>query len=169
MSRLFVAVVPPPEVIDLLDELPRDAGAVRWTRRANLHVTLRFLGEADEDEALAALDAVRHDRVIAALGPEVTMLGRGVVIAPVEGLDTLAAAVVERTARIGELPDPRGFRGHLTLGRVRGEAPIPLIGHAVASEFAVEEATLFRSHLRPDGAVHERVGTVELTEDGATS
>ena len=41
----------------------------------------------------------------------------------VRDLDELAAQVVDLTADLGEPPDPRGFRGHLTLGRLRGDDP----------------------------------------------
>ncbi len=61
--RLFVAVVPPDEVLDDLEEHlepRRDAGVdVRWTDRHQWHVTLAFLGDVPErrlDDLTEALD-----------------------------------------------------------------------------------------------------------------
>ena len=55
-ARLFVAVWPPPEVLDVLAALPRtERPGVRWTTRDQWHVTLRFLGMADPAEAVEAV------------------------------------------------------------------------------------------------------------------
>ena len=54
--RLFVAVWPPDDVIDVLADLPRpEVAGVRWTTRGQWHVTLRFLGHVatvDVDEGI---------------------------------------------------------------------------------------------------------------------
>ena len=77
--RLFVAVWPPPEVLDLVAEIDRPALAgVRWTTRDQWHVTLRFLGRMDGIEAAAArlaeaAAAVRGGRGVGSAGP----VGRG--------------------------------------------------------------------------------------------
>ncbi len=124
MSRLFVAVWPPDEVLDGVAALHRPVeGGGRWTRRDQWHVTLRFLGPADEDEVSAALAGLRHEPVEAVVGPEVGLLGEGVVQLPVAGLDTLAEAVVALTAGVGRPPEDRPFFGHLTLARMAGEPP----------------------------------------------
>ena len=55
--RLFVAIAPPPAVLDQLEsgvEPFRAAWpALRWTGRQTWHVTLAFLGEVGEDAAAA--------------------------------------------------------------------------------------------------------------------
>ena len=68
--RLFVAVVPPDDVLDDLDahlEPRREAGPeIRWTDRHQWHVTLAFLGDVPErrlddlTEALARSAARRE-------------------------------------------------------------------------------------------------------------
>jgi RNA 2',3'-cyclic 3'-phosphodiesterase len=49
--RLFVAIAIPNEVraalVELLEELRKVAPKVKWVHAENLHVTLKFLGEAD--------------------------------------------------------------------------------------------------------------------------
>jgi RNA 2',3'-cyclic 3'-phosphodiesterase len=155
--RLFVAVRPPEPALDRVAALRRPAQAgVRWTTRAQWHVTLRFLGEVtDPAPVAAALDGASLPGAEGRLGPAVGRLGREVVMVPVHGLDALAAAVVSATAAAGLPPDRRAFRGHLTLARVRHGPVRALVGEAIDLGFPVEDVRLVRSHLGPDGARYE--------------
>jgi 2'-5' RNA ligase len=161
---LFVAVWPPARVLDQIEALPRDEEGWRWTARAQWHVTVRFLGEADEEEAAAALRRVRAPAVEARLGPAVALLGRGVLMLPVEGLEELAGAVAEATGPVGRPPEDRPFRGHVTLGRwrARGRGRSALVGSEVAASFPVEELHLVRSTPGPGGSAYENVAAQPL-------
>ncbi|WP_208029645.1 RNA 2',3'-cyclic phosphodiesterase [Rhabdothermincola sediminis] len=156
MARLFIAVQPTEEVLDALAALPRpDDPGVRWTRREHWHVTLRFLGEADPEEAAEALAGLDQPETEALLGPAVSRVGRFVVAIPVQGLDELAAAVRALTAGIGEPPDPRPFTGHLTLARLGRRAACGLAGAPFSARFPVREVELLRSTLTAEGPIHE--------------
>ena len=167
MSRLFVAVWPPPDVREGLAALgrPVDPG-VRWVRPEHWHITLRFFGEADEAAAAAALGrldvAPFAGGVEAVLGPRVSRLGRAVVCVPVAGLDDLAVAVSTVTADVGQPPDPRPFAGHLTLARLRHRAACGVTGTAVSAGFPVRSLDLVRSVPGPEGPTYEVVTTVAL-------
>jgi 2'-5' RNA ligase len=116
---------------------------VRWTPAANLHVTLRFLGEASVSDVAGALDGLVAAPATAVLGPSTARLGRGVLMVPVAGLDEVAAAV--HAVLPGE---ERPFLGHVTVARARsgrGAVPASLAGAAVSGSFSVEEVTLVRS------------------------
>ena len=58
LRRAFVAVVPPQPVLDTIEALVphdpdrRSARRMRWTRRAQWHVTVEFLGRVDDAAAL---------------------------------------------------------------------------------------------------------------------
>jgi 2'-5' RNA ligase len=146
VPRLFVAVALPKEVLDALAALGRpDEPGVRYTRREQWHVTLRFLGRAEIDDAagaLARLDAAPADAV---LGPAVSRLGRDVVCVPVDGLDELAAAVVAATAEVGGPPEPRRFAGHVTLARLRRRGACRIAGAPFHARFPVTEVALVES------------------------
>lgn len=159
-----MAVVPPPEVCDLLEALPRRGQpGLRWTSREQWHVTLRFLGTVDLDEAAQVLARLAHPPTDVGLGPAVQLLGKSIVVVPVSGVDDLARVVVDATAGVGEAPDGRGFRGHLTLARAKGPAGgVALIGHRVAARFTAGEVHLVRSETRHDGPVYSVVSTVTL-------
>lgn len=158
VSRLFVAVWPPPAVVDLLHGLPRaDGPRLRWTTPDQWHITLRFLGDVDEDAAVDLLAAVDGRRCAVELGPAVTRLGTDLVVAPVRGLDALAAAVWAVHPGLGAAPHADGFRGHLTVARQRGGGTTAADDASIAASFLVDEIALVRSELLPEGARYTTV------------
>jgi 2'-5' RNA ligase len=152
--RLFVAVWPPPDVVAVLRALPREESEhVRWTREPQWHVTLRFLGSVAQDQVPAiggALDSVPAAPVAVRMGPATACFGRGILHVAVAGLEELAAAVVGATVDFGDPPEPRPFRGHLTLARARSRRGDlrRFRGMACAGAWTVGEVTLVCS--RPD-------------------
>ncbi len=174
MARLFVAVWPPQEVADALARLPRpQRSGVRWTSPEQWHVTLRFLGEADPDAAAAALAAVATAATVAGapaelvLGPAAARLGRQALVLPAAGVESLADAVAAATATIGRPPEPRRFRGHLTLARLRpGSSPGDQLH--LEARWPVHSVALVQSHLRPTGATYETMAEVALGSERLT-
>ncbi|MCY3952876.1 MAG: hypothetical protein OXG69_10070 [bacterium] len=156
MPRLFVAVWPPREALDALDGLPRpDLPGVRWTVPERLHVTMRFLGDCDEGEAVAALSGLRLPRAEVVLGPAVERLGRAVLVVPARGLDELATEIISATRHVGQSPPDRPFTGHLTVARYKGGPPD---GYAppVHAAFTATEIALVRSD--PPGTYRNAAG-----------
>ncbi len=145
MPRLFVAVWPPPSVIDELAALPRPSKpGVSWTKPHRLHITLRFLGECDQDEALSTLEAASFPAARVTLGTAPERLGRGVLMLPAVGVDDLAASVIDCTRYIGDQPPDHPFVGHLTVARFRKRQPSvewPRLGET----FEVNEISLVES------------------------
>ena len=167
MARLFVAVWPPDEVLDALAALPRPPIAgLRWTRREQWHVTLRFLGWVESVSPVAdALGGVRAPACEAVLGPEVGRFGQRVLHVPVAGLETVAEAVVGETAGLGRPPEDRPFHGHVTLARVAKRARVdlrPLVGAPVEERWRVSEVCVVESVLSRDGARYEVVARARL-------
>ena len=142
-----------------------DVASVRWTGPEAWHVTLRFLGGVAPDDVpsvAGALGALRTvPAVVAELGPVTRRLGRTVLMAPVAGLEPVADAVDEALAEVGVAPEARPFRGHLTVARSRGRAPLPrgLAGAALAARWVVDEVTLVESTL--GGARGSRYSVLE--------
>lgn len=168
VSRLFLAVVPPDDVITQLRDLPsQPQRGVKWTRSEQWHVTLKFLGLADPDDAIAALTQVDGRQTIAEIGPAVTLLGTRIVMVPVSGLDDLAAVVADPFAEVGEPQAPRDFSGHITLARLKGAplkdpSSVSLLGHEMATSFPVETIALVASELSNSGSTYEVLAELEL-------
>jgi len=167
VPRLFVAVWPPEEVLELVAAAPRpEVEGLRWTTRDQWHVTLRFFGEVEVEEALVALRRVSAEATVAELEPETGRVGKRVLHVPVGGLEAVGKAVIRATKKVGRPPEDRPFSGHLTLARARdrrrGVDLQPLCGVAVAASWPVTEVCLVQSHLSSKGANYEVVGNVSL-------
>ena len=162
MARLFVAALPTGAVIDRLRALPRpDEEGVRWVAETNWHVTLRFLGETDADEAVALLGRLEAPSCRATLGPAAERLGDRQIAVPVAGVDELAAAVRTATSAIGP-PPSRPFVGHLTIARTKPAASSSALGVEIRAEFDVTEVALMASDLRSTGATYTTLATFRL-------
>lgn len=165
---MYLAVRPPPDVVDTISDLPTvPLRGVRYTRRDQWHVTMRFLGEVERDDALGVLAAVAAPAAKVTLGPDVQLLGARVVMVPAAGLDELAAVVNSAFAAIGE-PAAHEFSGHLTLARLKGRplrdpSLVSVIGAPISASFDVDTLELWRSELSSDGATHTLVASQELS------
>jgi RNA 2',3'-cyclic 3'-phosphodiesterase len=165
--RLFVAVVPPDDVLDDLEEHVeprREAGPeIRWTDRHQWHVTLAFLGgvpEAGLDDLTEALahSAARRDPLVLRLSgagafpnpyaARVLWVGveqvRGDLVRAAGGIRNAASAV-------GATPDGTRFHPHLTLGRFHRPAEatrwIRALDAWEGPAWRVEQFVLVESHL----------------------
>jgi 2'-5' RNA ligase len=164
--RLFVAVRPPPDVVDALAALPRPDGTpTRWTTRDQWHVTLRFFGNVDDPAPIVPALARTVERCApldVRIGPRAGLLGHEVVYLPVTGLADIAAAVVEATKSVGDPPPTRRFRAHLTLGRTKGGGGVDTAALALESSWRVTEIELIRSHLGTGPARYETLDCFAL-------
>jgi 2'-5' RNA ligase len=161
MTRLFLAIWPPGDVLDRLADMerPKDQG-VKWVPQENLHVTLRFLGDADEAEVVDRLDEVLLPAATAVVGPAFDLLGERSLITPVAGVDDLAAVVQQAVRGLGTEPERRRFQGHITVARLaRNARPGRSAGRRFDATFAVTEVALVESTLRDTGAVYDTVAT----------
>ncbi len=155
-----------------------DGDAVRWVREETLHVTLRFLGDIDPGDVGRLGDCVREQT--AALRPFRLELGgtrpfpskrRPVAIVldvgPLARLEELAEAVERGVTAAGFDPEPRPFRAHLTLGRVRGKRFPVVTGSVTAAGEScdVDEAVLFRSELHRSGAQYAPIERAPLGDE----
>lgn len=178
--RLFVGLPVPDSPLyeavkrDLVD-VARDA---RPVPPGSHHVTLRFLGEmAEPDGVIAALDracAGRHALacVVEGVGTfpggfptdkraRVAWAG---LRAP--GVEQLAAAVEDATARFGEPPERRPFVAHVTLARMARPADLRLLvekhRRTLFGQGVLDRVVLYRSMTGPRGPAYEVVHTVRL-------
>jgi RNA 2',3'-cyclic 3'-phosphodiesterase len=174
MMRLFVAVTPPPQVLDELGsatETMRSARPeLRWTRPDQWHLTLAFLGEVD-DTARADL-SVRLGRTATQHPPmRLALHGAGRfgdrvlwtrVAGDVVALRGLAASVRAAARRAHVDVEDRPYRPHLTLARGREGADLRPVVDVLAGfagrTWTAGELHLVRSHL---GAGPERTSRYE--------
>lgn len=161
MTRLFVAIWPPDELLERLTDIerPKDPG-VKWLTPEKLHVTLRFLGDADEDDVIDRLDDVLLPASTATVGPAFDLRAERSIMLPVAGVDDLAAVVESALRGVGTAHERRRFVGHLTMARLARQArPERSVGRRFDAEFEVREVALVASTLTDAGSIYETLGT----------
>jgi 2'-5' RNA ligase len=189
--RAFIAIDLTEEIVQRLNDvignyknlLPNIP--VRWVPAANIHLTLKFLG----DVSLSNLDmltkmieaevSTHHQFEISVGGsgafpnfrqPRIIWVG---VEAPPE-LMAIQNAIEATTSKLGYARDERAFSPHLTLGRVSHNASVQdvkliakilednKIGFLGAT--CVEKVHLYRSDLQPTGAVYTQIFSSSLIQ-----
>jgi 2'-5' RNA ligase len=178
--RLFIAIEMNRSVVDCAREVIGDlrdrAGRlaprakITWAAPERIHVTVRFIGEADEMKVHAitsalgpTIDARVFDLTVEGVGafppngpPRVVWAGLG---AGREGLLEVERAVAQRLETLVPAED-RPYAPHLTLARVRESAGLSrarLFEGLATRHFGtvhVDAITLFESRLSPKGATH---------------
>lgn len=174
--RLFVAVHLSQEIRDGLasvqDRLRRAQADVSWVKPANLHISLKFLGETEpkrlesigSELAEAARSAAPFSLAVAGVGTFGGRIPRVVWAAVREGaapLQALAGAVENGLACLGFPKERRGFTAHLTLGRLRSPRNADVLLSAIRDEptepqgtVFVQEFVLMQSQLDPRGSIY---------------
>ncbi|HOJ77310.1 MAG TPA: RNA 2',3'-cyclic phosphodiesterase [Bacillota bacterium] len=154
------------EVAALMERLKLDYHGWRWTKPANLHITLKFLGEVT-NEQLDSLDrslqtvALQHGKFSFSLGklgcfpnysaPKVLWLG---VEKGSAQLVNLAETVATCCMKHGFSSDSKRFQPHLTIGRA-GNGLKPLVPNNLKPQLQMETTVtkfiLIESKLSPAG------------------
>ena len=184
MTRTFVAVFPPPPIVEtltvLLPELRRAIPeGVKWVERGNLHLTLRFFGDLTDKKVRQVIEVTEafgteHGPVEGRLGgigafpslsrPRVFWIGM-----PEGGarLEALARDLDLAYRKSGFGPADKPFRAHLTVGRVREGYRIE--GERIAGlkyespEFTLDKISVMKSQLTPKGPVYSSLAEISLS------
>lgn len=186
LRRAFLAVYPPGPVVDALADrlaplhgLP-GAPRIRWVRRDQWHLTVRFCGRVPDAGALvgAVGDALAGSSPV----PGLELLGAGAFPKARSGsvlwvgfaggqaaseLGRVAAATEAACVDAGLAPDDRAFRAHLTVARAPRPCDLrPLIEgfgpEPVGPRWTADAVVLMVSDTRSDGAVHEEIARFPL-------
>jgi 2'-5' RNA ligase len=181
--RLFIAAELPQnikaELVETQARLRRTNLPVSWSSAGSMHLTLRFLGDTSValipnlDQAMRTALAPHSAMALRLQGvgafpnnrrPNVVWVG---VSGALAALQHAQADIEAALGSLGIAPDPRPFRPHLTLGRLRREASSEQqrrLGDAIQSlpppkslEWAVERVVLFRSELHSSGPTYTEI------------
>jgi 2'-5' RNA ligase len=181
--RLFIGIPLPGEYAQIIGQVQvawkkRLASKVSWVRPELVHLTLRFLGEVEEDQVPAIVQAMRE----AARGSFEAQGGAGGFF-PLKGAPRViwiglrqgreeCAAYFEQLdgelANAGFLAEPKPFSPHLTVARVKAAVRSDDWPGLLADlnrnwpVFTVRQVVLWQSILKPSGPVYRRVVEVGL-------
>jgi len=185
--RSFLAFELPPQIryvlTGLFEKVKKTPLDVRWVRPEGIHLTVVFMGNVREEDL--PLIGERVGEVCSRFGP-FTLALKGLGCFPnnrnprvlwigMEGtLDRLSRfrdEVQEGLLPFGIKEEKRDFRPHLTLGRFRkplkrsGELESLLSDHRglTSPACSLNELVLFKSDLKPGGAVYSKLQSWPLT------
>lgn len=185
MIRSFIAIELSEEtrkgLSEVQEHLKQSRAGVRWVKPSSIHLTLKFLGDIHpaqvDDIAAATAQLVRDEPPLtlcaAGLGafpnrrkPRVIWVGlRG----EVERLARIQAGLEKALEPLGFTREGRGFRPHLTIGRVKDRRRLQSLSEAMSAfelpkfnSFDADEIILYKSDLRPTGAIYTKLHRIPL-------
>jgi 2'-5' RNA ligase len=175
--RLFIALPIPESVKQQIAELHQPIEGVRWQKQSQIHLTLKFLGNTDEEHARELqrnLDEIEQQAFQLDIngfgyfpeGKQPKVLWSG--ITPNTLLVDLRNTIEDVCTSLGFEVESRPFKPHITLGRVKEASKREIMSfinqhkHFRIPEIPVTEFVLYESELHSDGAVHSRVNTYRL-------
>ena len=183
-KRIFIALKaePGPGLLKLLHEAGSTPGAgrIKWVDPGNLHITLAFLGDTEEERITVASMVLQ--RICSSTGPfSFSLKGLGVFrnfrdlkviwvgTDHEEELVLLGKRLSEGLKDAGFRLEKKEFVPHITLGRIKVPGDNEHIKSYVVhnsetffQEIKVEEIILFESILKPAGPVYKALGKFRL-------
>lgn len=187
--RAFIALDITPKIQNRLDEVTQhfkvelDGIPIRWVLSENIHLTLKFLGDVsisnlDMLKDILKIEVFRHPSFEVSVGgigayPRITsprVIWVGVEAPP--DLMVLQEGIASQMEKLGYAREKRSYSPHLTIGRVgRNVAGNDLrrISKVIESNkigflgvIQIKEVNLYKSDLKPTGAVYTRILTTPL-------
>ena len=177
--RLFFALTLPPDVQTELvawqSMWSRTVNNVKWVEKANIHLTLKFLGEVSPSQLSSVTTAAhkalgKHSRFTLYIG------GAGVFPYPQRArilwvglkdrngyLTRLQQHLEQCLADLGFPCNTKPFTPHLTLGRLRRPtAVIPPVFPVINKAVPIDNVVLYESILTPNGPLYRPQATFDL-------
>jgi 2'-5' RNA ligase len=175
--RLFVAIDLPEEIKAAVRSLRCAIPGAKWVAEEQLHLTLRFIGDADDKllktfvAALSGIVAAPFSLAMKGVGcfppkrdPKILWVG----IDRSDALLSVQNDIEKVLVRNGLEPDGRPFSPHITIARLK-ETPAALLAPFLLNNnrfatpfFPVTEFILYSSTLTPQGAIHRREARFSL-------
>jgi 2'-5' RNA ligase len=185
MPRSFIAIpISRPlrdNLVDIIKEISKISPNTKWVERENLHITMRFLGDIDDEMVKKISDVLDEVAVKIALFPfEIEGIGafphpkraRVIWAGISQGSDEIVKIeknIGDKLEELGIPKEGKAFHPHITLGRVRfpkGNLELARFiddskGRVYGGE-AVSEIVLMKSTLTPQGSIYEPLHIAKL-------
>jgi 2'-5' RNA ligase len=182
--RGFIAVDIPvfPKILEFENEIKNSGANVKLVEPENIHITLKFLGDTDEDLTDEIEEIIKKSSE--EINPfNIKLKSSGVFpnqnyikvvwigIENAENLEKISSKIDEGTSKLGFEKEKRKFSPHITIGRVRSaknkERLLQIISKYQDVEFGninVKSIELKKSELTPKGSIYTTLKEVKLGE-----
>lgn len=146
---------------------------MKWVEKENLHITLKFLGEVEEEKIpliSKILDDVskrfesfnlKLDKVgffPSLKSPRVLWVG----VYPEENVKKLFDFLEKELEKLGFERERREFHPHITVARFKKRNIFKMEEKKLGDSFKANEVVLFKSNLTPDGPIYTPLKKVRL-------
>jgi len=185
LTRCFIALELPLPVQKhlggIISRLKEAQADVKWVDPKNTHLTMKFLGEITPEQVNCAREFLvqqrgKHRAIGCHAGqigvfpswnrPQVIWLG---LKTGTSDISALQKELEGDLAEWGFARDPKKFKPHLTLGRVRSPNNMDKLAERIRTlpleeiEFSFEELALIKSTLTQSGPVYQTLETIKLS------
>ncbi len=185
LVRSFLAIPLPQQLQKAISAIQRHLQAqitgARWVRPENLHLTLHFFGETEQETLekirVSMLSVRQHQRPFL-----VEVKGLGVFpnrhrpciiwldLEPKDQLRQLHRDCSGLLHQAGVATESRPYSPHLTIGRLRQQKSgltdlFSSVGKTLVGRLPVDKLVLFESRLHPGGAEHIPLLTVNFDDE----
>ncbi|QTA86433.1 RNA 2',3'-cyclic phosphodiesterase [Desulfonema magnum] len=183
--RTFIAIELPSDITahisDVQKRLKTFGFKMRWVRPENIHLTLKFLGDINKADIEKVGNAMTH--AVKECTP-LSLAAKGIGVFPgikrarviwtglkgdIHPLIELQKNLEGNLEGIGFPKEKRPFKGHLTLARAKGNMDpqklldaINEIGNSESETFFADKVILFKSELKPTGAVYTKLMSADF-------
>ena len=168
-------------ILTMQGQLDPQIPAVRWIPPENLHLTLHFFGDVDEEtleRIRVSVLSVKHCQQpftveVKGLGafpsrqrPRILWLG----LEPKDQLIQLHKSCQDQLRRAGVITELRSYFPHVTIGRLRQSKPALTVfarsdEQRLLGQLAVDRLVLYESRLHPGREEHIPLLTVSLDDE----
>ena len=168
-------------VFEVQRELKKSGADIKWVDPKNLHVTLKFLGETDEEKVIKikfALDEIASlqksfEINISELGAFPNMRSPRIIWIGIDKgareLSRLALYIEEKLSSCGFEKEKKAFSSHITIGRARStlnqialKEKMPAISIPDVDACLINRVTLYKSTLSSSGPTYEALHLTSL-------
>jgi len=168
MRRLFFGLEIPARIKARLLKTTAEMSAAKWQSVEQIHITLLFLGDVEEERLSAVCEAARN----IPLAPfELSVTGLGCFgqpcaprnlwagVQPTAPVASLHSAIKGQMENLGLTTESRAFRPHITLARFKRQPGsvqglLAEYGETAFGSFQVDQFVLFESEQGSGGSVY---------------
>jgi 2'-5' RNA ligase len=180
--RGFIAIdiQPFPKIIEFENKIKNTNADVKLVEPKNIHITLKFLGDTDED-LICKIEEIIKKSVEKIKPFEIELKGAGVFpnknyirviwvgINNIENLKNISKKIDDQLSLIGFQKEKRDFSAHLTLARVKSlrnkDKILQIVEKYKETDFLnikVDRIRLKKSQLTPKGPIYSTIREIKL-------
>ncbi|KAA8922399.1 RNA 2',3'-cyclic phosphodiesterase [Thermoplasma sp.] len=162
--RAFIAVqVKPSDYLASVFRRFSEIKGIKVTEYSNIHLTIKFLGDIDDDKASDICSGIRSigsdsfDLETEGIGAFPSMERPRVIY-----IGCRSDGLYRLVAEVGKfVPIEKDFIPHITVGRVKHRISMPNI-ELKSEKYRIDEICLFRSDLKPSGPIYTKICCKQL-------